>query len=129
MLRKVISISGNYGDYIKKIQASHKLRYPAYRIAPEGSPTFVFTYENKLFCLGTLPQHIYRLTPLAVTKTHYLAYWKEDSSRGGNTTSIKSDRGMQGNRGAICGAGPIGPHGPKEVKGDIGPPGGAGVSR
>ena len=27
------------------------------------------------------------LTPLAVTKTHYLAYWKDNSSGGGNATS------------------------------------------
>ena len=32
------------------------------------------------------------LTSLAVTKTHYLAYWKEDSSSEGNDTSIKGDR-------------------------------------
>ena len=45
VLRKMIAISGKYADYIDKIQASHKLGYPAYRIAPESSPTFVFTYE------------------------------------------------------------------------------------
>ena len=49
MSRKVIEISGKHADYIDEIQASHKLGYPAYRIAPEGSPTFVFTYENKFF--------------------------------------------------------------------------------
>ena len=65
VLRKVIAISGNYGDYGKEIQASHKLGYPAYRIVPEGSPTFVFTYENKVFSLGAHHQHIYELTPLA----------------------------------------------------------------
>ena len=43
VLRKLIVISGKYVDYINEIQASHKLGYPAYRIAPEGSPTFVFT--------------------------------------------------------------------------------------
>ena len=50
--RKVIAISGRYGDYFNKIQASHKLGYPDYRIAHEGSPTLVFTFENKSFCLG-----------------------------------------------------------------------------
>ena len=53
MLREVMAISGKYVDYIDEIQASHKLGYPAYRIAPEGSPTFVFTYENKFFLLGS----------------------------------------------------------------------------
>ena len=52
VLRKVISISGKYGDYVKEIQDSHKLGYPTYRITPEASPTFVFMYENKVFCLG-----------------------------------------------------------------------------
>ena len=52
VLRKVIAISGKYGDYVKEIQASHKLGYPAYRIAPEGSLTFIFMYENKVVCLG-----------------------------------------------------------------------------
>ena len=127
VLRKAIAISGKYGDYVKEIQASQKLGYPASRVAPEGSPTFVFTYENKVSCLGVHNQHIYELTLLAVTKTHHLAYWTEDSSSGGNTTSIKGDRGIQGKRGATGGAGPIGPHGPKEVRCDIGPSGGAGV--
>ena len=48
-VRKVIAISGRYGDYLNEIQASHKLGYPAYRIAPEGSPTLVFTYDNGVF--------------------------------------------------------------------------------
>ena len=56
--------------------------------------------------------NIYELTPLAVTNTHYLAYWKEASSIGGNATSIKGDRGIQGKRGATGGAGPIGPRCP-----------------
>ena len=59
VLRKVIAINGNYADYINEIQTAHKLGYPAYRIAPEGSPTLVFTYENKFFCLGAHNQHIY----------------------------------------------------------------------
>ena len=80
-----------------------------------------------MFCLGAHKQRIYELTSKAITKTHYLAYWKEDSSSGGNATSIKGDRGIQGKRGATGGAGPIGPHCPKEVRGDIGPSGGAGV--
>ena len=64
-------------------------------------------------------QHIYELTSKAVTKTHYLAHWKEDGSRQGNATSIKGDRGIQGKRGVTGGA--IGPHGPKGVRADIGP--------
>ena len=98
--------------------------YPAYRIASEVSPTFVFTYENKFFCLGAHHQQLDELTSIAVTKTHCFAYWKDDSSSGGNATSIKGDRGIQGKRGATGGVGPICPHGPKS---DIGPPGGAGV--
>ena len=96
--------------------------YPAYRIASEVSPTFVFTYENKFFCLGAHHQHLDELTSIAVTKTYCFAYWKDGSSSGGNATSIKGDRGIQGKR--TGGVGPIGPHGPKS---DIGPPGGAGV--
>ena len=46
VLRNAIAISRKYVDYVKEIQASHKLGYPAYRIA---SPTLVFTYENKVF--------------------------------------------------------------------------------
>ena len=88
VLRKVIAISGKY--------ASHKLGYPAHRIVSEGSPTFVFTYENKFICLGAHHQHPDELTSIAVTKTHHLAYWKEDSSSGGssggNATSNKGDR-------------------------------------
>ena len=80
VLRKVIAISGRYGDYFNEIQASHKLGYPAYRIAPEGSPTVVFTFENKVFCLGAHQHETTGITSSAVTKTHYLAYWKEDSS-------------------------------------------------
>ena len=52
------------------------------------------------------------LSPKAITKTRYLAYWKEGSSSGGNATSIKGDRGIQGKRGATGEARPIGPHGP-----------------
>ena len=51
-VRKVIAISGRYDDYFNEIQASHKLEYPAYRIAPEGSPTLLFTYDNGVYCLG-----------------------------------------------------------------------------
>ena len=49
--RKVITISGMFGDYFNEIQASHKLVYSAYRIAPDGSPTLLFTHDNKVFCL------------------------------------------------------------------------------
>ena len=131
VVRKVITISGKYVDYTNGIHASHKLGFPAYQIASEGSPTLVFTYEKKVFCLGAHHQHLDELTSIDVTKTHYLAYWKEDSSSGGssggNATSIKGGRGIQGKHGATGEAGPIGPHGPKGVIGDIGPPGGAGV--
>ena len=58
MLRKVRATSGKYADYLNKIQASHELGYPAYRIAPEGSPNLVFTYENTVFCLGDQHQHL-----------------------------------------------------------------------
>ena len=54
---------------------------------------------------------------------HYLAYWKDGSS-GGNDTSIKGDIGIRGKRGAT---GEAGPHAPKGVRGDIGPSGGAWV--
>ena len=77
VLRKVIIISGKYGDYVKEIQASHKLGYPAYRIASEGSPTLIFTCENNVYCLGAHHNVVDQLTSLTVTKTHYLAYWKE----------------------------------------------------
>ena len=53
VLRKVIAISGKYVDYIKEMQASGKLGYPAYRIASEGSPTRAFTYEKKGCLLGS----------------------------------------------------------------------------
>ena len=68
VLRKVIAIGGKYGDYFKEIQVSHKLGYPAYRIAPEGSLTFVFTYENKVFCLGAHQQHMYIGKKIAVVE-------------------------------------------------------------
>ena len=121
VLRKVTAINGKHADYANEIQVSHKLGYPS-----EGSTTFVFTYENKVFRLG---QHLDELTSISVTKTHYLAYWKEDSGSGGSSgaTSIKGDRGVQGKRGATGGARPIGPHGPKGVRGDVGLSGGAGV--
>ena len=113
VLRKVIAISGKYADYVNGIQASHKLGYAAYRIAPEASSTLVFMYENKFFCLGAHKQHLYELTPKAITKTHYLAYWKEgsSSSSGGNAAPIKGNRGIRGKRGTTGEAGPIGPHG------------------
>ena len=98
VLRKVIAISGKYVDCVKEIQASHKLGYPAYRIASEGSPTLVFTYENKFFCLVAHHLHLDELTSLAVTKAHYLAYWKDDSST--SATSIKGNRVVQGKRAA-----------------------------
>ena len=99
------------------------LTNPAYRIAPVGSPTLVFTYEHKVFCFGAHHQHNFK----SITKTHYLAYWKVGSSSEGNATSIKGDRGIRGKRGATGEAGPIGPHGPKGDRSDIGPSGGAGV--
>ena len=111
MLRKVIVINGKYADYLNGIQASHKFGYPAYRIAPEGSTTFVITYANKVFCLGAHHQHL---------DERYLAYWKEDSSSGGNAASIKDDRGIQSKRGATGEAGLIDPSAPKGVTGDIG---------
>ena len=45
VLGKLEAISGKYGDYVKVIQASHKLGYPVYRIALRR------LYENKFFCL------------------------------------------------------------------------------
>ena len=72
---KVIAISGMYGNYVKEIQASHKLGHPAYRIASECSPTLIFTYENNVYCVGAHLNVVDQLTSLAVTKTHYLAYW------------------------------------------------------
>ena len=78
VLRKVIAIRGRYGDYLEEIQASHKLGYPAYRISPEGSPTFVFTFENKVFCSGALQLETTGISSLTVTKAHYLAHWKEE---------------------------------------------------
>ena len=80
VLRKVIAISGKYGDYVKEIQASHKLRYPAYRIASEGSPALIFTYENHVYCLGANLIVVDELTSLAVTKTHIGR--KENSTHG-----------------------------------------------
>ena len=125
LLRKVIAISGKYADYINEIHASHKLGYPA----PECSPTLVFTCENKVFSFGALRQHLYEITPKAITKTHYLTYGKEGSnSSGGNAASIKGDRGIRGKRGVTGEAGPIGPHCPKGVRGDIAPSGEAGVT-
>ena len=73
----MVIISGKYGDYVKEIQASHKLGYPAYRIASEASPTLIFTYENNVYYVGAHRNVVDELTSLAVTKTHYLAYWKE----------------------------------------------------
>ena len=49
VLRKVIERSGKYAYYVNEIQASRKLGYPAYRVAPESSPTLVFTSENRVF--------------------------------------------------------------------------------
>ena len=77
VVTKVIIIRGKYGDYVKEIQASLKLVYPAYRIASEGSPTLIFTYENNVYCVGAHRNMVDELTSLAATKTHYLAYWKE----------------------------------------------------
>ena len=37
MARKVIAISGRYGDYFNDIQASHKLGYPAYPIGGKST--------------------------------------------------------------------------------------------
>ena len=91
VVRKVIAISGRYGDYFNGIQASNELGYPAYRIAPEGSPTLLFTFENKVFCLGAHGAETREITSKAVMKTDYLAYWKEDSS-GGGTTVFKGNR-------------------------------------
>ena len=71
MLRNVIVLSGKYGDYVKEIQASQKLGYPAYRIAAEGSPSLIFTFENNIYCLGA-----HRSVVNMLTKMHYLAYWK-----------------------------------------------------
>ena len=72
-----------------------------------------------MFCLGAHHQHLDELTSIAVTKTDYLAYWKEDSSSGGssgsNATSIKGGRGIQGKRGATGEAGTMSPHGPTGV--------------
>ena len=78
VLRKVVAISGKFGDYIKEVQASHKLGYPAYRIAAEGSPTLIFIYENNVYCLGAHRGVVNWLTSLAVTKAHYLAYWQDE---------------------------------------------------
>ena len=53
------------------------LGYPAYRIASEGSPTLIFVFENNVYGVGANYVVVDELTSLAVTKTHYLAYWKE----------------------------------------------------
>ena len=115
MPTKVIATSGKYADYVNESQASHKLGYSAYRIAPEGSPTLVFMCENSFFCLGAHKEHLHNLSPKAITKTHYLAYWQESSSEG-NATSIKGDRGIRSKRGATGEAGPIGSHVRKEFE-------------
>ena len=52
VLRKVIIISGKYGDYVKEIQASHMLGYPAYRIASEA-PRTLFTYQCPTKCASS----------------------------------------------------------------------------
>ena len=45
--------SGKYVDYFNEIPTSHKLGYPADRIAPDiNSPSLMFAYEQILFCLG-----------------------------------------------------------------------------
>ena len=100
MLRKVIAISGRYGDYHNEIQASRKLGYPAYRIASGGSPTLVFTFENKVFCLGAHQHETTGITSSAVTNAHYIAYWEEDSS---GATSINGNRGVQGKGAVVAG--------------------------
>ena len=46
MLRKVIAISGKCADYIDESQASHKLGFPAYRIAPAGMRNAVYWKED-----------------------------------------------------------------------------------
>ena len=60
-----------------------------------------------MFFAWELIINICELTSLAVTKTHHLAYWKEDSSSGRNTALIIGDRVIQGKRGATNGAGPM----------------------
>ena len=48
VVRKLITTSGNYVDYLNEIQASLKLGFPAYRIAHHNnSPTLIFTYEKR----------------------------------------------------------------------------------
>ena len=54
VIRKVIVTSGKYVDYLNEIQTSHKLGYPAYRIAPgDNSPTLLFTYMQSFFLLAS----------------------------------------------------------------------------
>ena len=52
-----------------------------------------------VFSWGAHHQHLYELTSKAITKTHYLAYWKE-CGIGSIATSIEGDRGILGKRGA-----------------------------
>ena len=103
MLRKVIATSGNYPGYLNEIQASRKLGYPAYRMISEGSPTLVFTYENRVVCLKAHHQHLDDLTKIAITKTH-----------------CRGKRGATGVRGDIS---PFGRAGVKGNRGGVGPPG------
>ena len=49
VLRNVIAKSGKYSDFVKEIQALHKLGYPANRMAPEGSPPFYLRMRTSFF--------------------------------------------------------------------------------
>ena len=52
-----------------------------------------------MFCLGAHHRQLGELTSLAVTKAHYLAYWKDSST---SATPIKGNRGVQSKRAAAA---------------------------
>ena len=91
--------SNKYVDYVNGVQTSHKLGYPAYRIASDNSPTLIFRCEQKGCFLGAHHHEVHEVGREDITKTNYLAHWK---GRGGDITATKGDKGIRGKHSAKC---------------------------
>lgn len=128
-VRKVIVTSGKYSTYHDEIRDSIELGFIPYRIAKEKSPTYLFVFNNKIWCIGSKGSEVELVSDEVITKTLYLAYWKI-GTQGDTVTAIEGPRGKRGSEGPIGKSGPKGARGEKGdtgAKGDPGPKGSTGA--
>ena len=138
MAREVKKTSGKFKDYLKGMKASIELGYTPYRYVHLGNfkgPCILFIFNNSVFQMGAIGDHLLDVTYTNCTNEEYLIYWEEVDSDDGEVNAIVGPpgpsgslgrRGPQGKRGIDGSVGPEGPAGKRGPAGPDGPQGPAG---